>query len=276
MKLLGYILTFAIMIASILVLVVAVAVYGTQKNWQTAYNTLQATYQAEQTANADLQDQYLNQISRLKAEQDAARQDVARLETERVMLVRQNTAIQKEVDELRAASREGTALVAATEANNDRLTKEVAALRQSIRENQQARDEAFTRALNATTALHVTAGELQQLQERNQQVVEQLAHVTAAANAGGVDLNGEVVTPVRGIVSKTQRKDGLQLIEISVGADDGVKPGHTVEVFRGDRYLGRAEILKADPDRAVGRVMREFQQGQIQEGDNVATKLRVG
>ncbi|MEM9658885.1 MAG: 50S ribosomal protein L15, partial [Planctomycetota bacterium] len=56
----------------------------------------------------------------------------------------------------------------------------------------------------------------------------------------------------------------------------GVKKGQTVEVFRGTRYLGRAQILRSDPDRAVGRVIREFQQGQIQEGDDVATKLRVG
>jgi hypothetical protein len=276
MKLLGYILTFAIMFASILVLVVAVAVYGTQRNWQTAFNTLQTTYQTAQAANADLEARYLDQIAKLTAEQDAARQDVAKLETERDTMLRQNVAIQKELDQLQAASRESTALVAATEANNQKLTEEVTALRQSIRENQEARDKAFNDTLTATTALHVTAGELQQLQERNQQVVEQLAHAKAAAAAGGVDLNGEVVTPVRGVVNKTQRRNGVQLIEISVGADDGVKKGHTVEVFRGDRYLGRAEIISADPDRAVGRVMREFQQGQIQEGDNVATKLRVG
>ena len=52
--------------------------------------------------------------------------------------------------------------------------------------------------------------------------------------------------------------------------------GHTVEVFRGDRYLGRAEILKTEPDRAVGRILRQFQQGQIEEGDDVATRFRIG
>ena len=276
MKLLGYILTFAIMIASIVVLVVAVAVYGTQKNWQTAYNAKQTQLQTTQAANADAVAKYETEIATLKAEKDAAVQDVAKLETEREVMTRQNVAIQKELDQLQAASREAAALVAATEANNKDLTAEVATLRQAIRENQEARDKAFQTTLSATTELHVTAGELQQLRERNQQVVEQLAHAKAAAAAGGVDLNGEVVTPVRGVVSKTQRKDGVQLIEISVGADDGVKKGHTVEVYRGDRYLGRAEIISADPDRAVGRVMREFQQGQIQEGDNVATKLRIG
>jgi hypothetical protein len=274
MKLLGYILTFAIMIASIVLLVVAVAVYGTQKNWQTAYNNLQKTHQEAEAMRQNNESMYLDQISRLKAEQAAAQQDVARLETERDTLARDNSTIQKQLEQAQVESREKIALVNATEANNTRLTEEVAKLRQDIRTNEQARDQAFAQTLRATSELHVTAGELQQLQERDKQVVEQLAHVTAAAQAGGLDVNAEVVTPVRGVISKMQRENGVQLIEISVGADDGVKKGGTVEIFRGDRYLGRAEILRADPDRAVGRVMRELQQGQIQEGDHVATKLR--
>ena len=69
--------------------------------------------------------------------------------------------------------------------------------------------------------------------------------------------------------------DGRQLIEISLGYDDGIRPGQSIEIFRGDRYLGRAEILRADPDVSVGSVMREYQVGQIQEQDDVSTKLRV-
>ena len=81
---------------------------------------------------------------------------------------------------------------------------------------------------------------------------------------------------VRGLVSATLRDSTGLLIEITVGADDGLKAGQTVEVFRGDKYLGRAQVLKTSPDRAVARVLRQFQTGPIEEGDNVATKLRVG
>ena len=65
------------------------------------------------------------------------------------------------------------------------------------------------------------------------------------------------------------------LVEITIGSDDGLKPGHTAEIYRGDRYLGRIEILKTDPDRAVGRVDNRYQQGPIQEGDRVATRLKL-
>jgi hypothetical protein len=49
--------------------------------------------------------------------------------------------------------------------------------------------------------------------------------------------------------------------------------GNTLEVSRGTRYLGRVEIIETSPDKSVGRVDRRFQQGQIQEGDRVATRL---
>ena len=80
---------------------------------------------------------------------------------------------------------------------------------------------------------------------------------------------------VDGIVSQVRQAAGDQLIEVTIGADDGLKVGNTVEVYRDNKYLGRVEILKTSPDRAVGRVDRRFQTGQIQEGDRVATRFKV-
>lgn len=276
MNLLGKIFTVLILLASVSLMIIAMFVYATHRNWQTAYNTLNTKLQAATAANADAEAKYLAQISQLKSEQSAAVQDVAKLETERNVIVSQNQAIQKEVDQLRQDQAQSVALVKATEENINRLTTEVTGLRDSIRLAMQERDTMFHDTLKATSELHSTAGQLQQLEERSTQIVAQLADVTAKATEGGVDLNGEYVPRVRGKISRTRRVDGNQFVEITVGADDGVRKGQTIEIFRGERYLGRAKIIKADPDRAVGQIIREFQQGQIQENDDVATKLRVG
>ena len=74
------------------------------------------------------------------------------------------------------------------------------------------------------------------------------------------------------MVIATQRRNGMLLVAVSIGSDDGLKPGHTVEVFNNSKYLGRVEILKTSPDKAVGRVDVNYQQGPIQEGDRVATR----
>ncbi len=72
MNLLGKIFTFAILFAAIVVLVVAVAVYGTHKNWQTASTALQTQQTAAEAAARDLSTKYQDQISKLEAEQKAA------------------------------------------------------------------------------------------------------------------------------------------------------------------------------------------------------------
>jgi chromosome segregation ATPase len=276
MKSLGNYFIVAILIASLLLMLASMLVYSSHTNWRDAYQKLEQRRQDELAANEDLKSKYLNQISILESEKEAQEQEVRKLESERVSLVNENGTIQKENDQLRQERRRVEALVASTEENNNRLMDEVTALRASLRENQQARDEAFATTLQATSDLHVASGSLQQQKERNDQLLSQLSTATSALLENGIDPRAKVVPRVRGLISATRRSAGAQLIEITIGADDGVKPGHTIEVFRGDRYLGRAEILKADPDRAVGRVIREYQQGQIQEGDDVATKLRVG
>ena len=276
MNLLGKIFTVLILLASVALMVIAMFVYATHRNWKEAYDKVNAQLAQEQTAKADLEAKYQQQISQLKSEQTAALQDVAKLETERNVIVSQNQTIQKEVDQLRQDQASSVAMVKATGENVNRLTEEVTGLRDDVRVAQQDRDEQFHTTLKATSELHSVGGQLQQLQERSAQVVAQLADVTAKAKEAGVNTEGEYIPRVRGKVSKIQPNASGQLIEITIGADDGVRQGQTIEIFRGDRYLGRAEILKADPDRAVGQVIRKFQQGQIQENDDVATKLRVG
>jgi len=63
------------------------------------------------------------------------------------------------------------------------------------------------------------------------------------------------------------------LVEISIGADDGLKKGHVLQVYRGAVYLGQIIIREIEPDRAVGEIDKKMQRGRIRGGDNVTTKL---
>jgi hypothetical protein len=108
------------------------------------------------------------------------------------------------------------------------------------------------------------------------QLTSQVSNMTRVMEANGINpaTNAGAVTPtVDGVVSRIQRSGGTQLVEVTIGADDGLKSGDTLEVFRGSKYLGRLNIMQTSPDKSVGQVNRRFQQGQIQEGDRVATRL---
>lgn len=279
MNFFGKILTVLVAFTAFGLMVASLLVYATHRNWKEDYDKLKAQYNTAQTQNQQLQSERDSLESQLTAEVEATRQEAAKLATERDQLLGKNDELTKQLTQLQELERTNTAAVASTQANNEKLAGEVGALRDEIRANQGERDRAFTTAVQATDDLHQAKNNLTVLKDRNSQLARQVGDMTNIMDANGIDPNTDpnaVMPRVRGVVSKVQNTAGSQLIEITVGADDGLKPRHTVEVFRGDRYLGRAEILKTEPDRAVGRILRQFQQGQIEEGDDVATRFRIG
>jgi chromosome segregation ATPase len=160
MNLLGKIFAMAILVLSVMFMTVSLAVYATHKNWKDEASQLQTRLsQAQGELQLKVAD-YNRLETQLTGEVESVKQQVRKLETERVALVERNSVVQSELDQLKAERREATAMVAATQENNQRLTDEVTGLRQDIRTNEQARDQAFHTTLKATEDLHQTAGEL--------------------------------------------------------------------------------------------------------------------
>lgn len=286
MNWLGKVFVVLILIMSLVFMGLAMAVYATHRNWREvvegppgrATEGLRGKLaQARQDQEA-LKAQHNRLEEELKREIEAAEAQVRKLESERVALVDNNVRIQTELDQLKQERREATAAVAATQSLNQNLTGEATTLRQNIRNEQQARDSAFQRTLEATEALHQMQGEFETAKEREAQLLKLSSGYEHIMKAQGIDPAmppGTIAPTVDGVVQTIRRTAGGQLVEVSIGADDGLKEGNTLEVYRGSKYLGRLNVLQTSPDRAVGQVDRRYQQGQIQEGDSVATRIKL-
>jgi hypothetical protein len=57
------------------------------------------------------------------------------------------------------------------------------------------------------------------------------------------------------------------LVEVSMGSDDGLKAGQEMVVYRGKQFLGQITISSLTPDRAVGAIDKSLQRGKIVQGD---------
>ncbi|MCI0332681.1 MAG: hypothetical protein L0228_05615 [Planctomycetes bacterium] len=278
MNWLGKVFVVLILLMSVIFMALSMAVYATHKNWKLVADNLnkqleQATAEKEQLTTA-----HNRRVEELSTEIEAAEQQVRKLETERVSLADRNVQIQAELEQLKQKQGEQLATMTATQELNKGLTTEVTKLRDQIRTEQQARDAAVAATLTATEQLHQVSGEYNTARERNDQLVKQVSGMTHVMREKGINPNTEpesVVPTVNGVVSQIRRVGGAQLIEVTIGADDGLAAGNTLEVSRGGKYLGRIEILRTSPDKSVGRVDRRFQQGQIQEGDRVATRIKL-
>jgi vacuolar-type H+-ATPase subunit I/STV1 len=281
MNWLGKVFVVLILIMSLVFMGLAMAVYATHRNWREVVegpNGLRSQLDQARQSNEELKSEHNRRVEDLIREKDAAEQQLAKLETERVALAENNVRIQSELDKLTQERGEHIAAVASTQSLNEGLSKEATGLRQQIRGEQQARDAAFAKTLDATEAVHQLTGQYETQRERYEQLTKQAAGMRHVMREEGLDPDtepGAVVPTVDGVVSQVRRTAGAQLVEVTIGADDGLKAGNTLEVFRGSKYLGRVEVLQTSPDKSVGRVDRRFQQGQIVEGDRVATRLKL-
>jgi hypothetical protein len=146
-------------------------------------------------------------------------------------------------------------------------------LRSDLRDAELNRDKSFDMTVRIHDALTGLQGTLDTLNERHQQLIASNARMAMVLKRNDLDefapVDGKPPT-VDGVVIAVGSKD---LLEISIGADDGLKKGHTLEVYRGNSYLGRVVVAETWPDVSVVKIIPEYKKGTIKKGDRVATKF---
>jgi hypothetical protein len=275
MNLVGKIMIFATLAMSIIFMTMAVGVYGTHKNWKEAIEATPGGYKAQlekaRSEKRELQGRLQRLQAQLVEEQTAAREQLAKLESVRDELIAKRDALQKERDSLFEESQKQVAALDTTQSNLEKLTGEVKVLRDDIRAAQDERDKEFAKVVEVTDKIHQVEGDLKRTKEREQQVVVQYAKLKDLARKYRWDESGaDAPADLHG---KVLAISATNLVEVSIGSDDGLKVGNTLEVFRGSHYLGRIEVLRLDVDRAVGKILQDYKRGPIQKGDEFATHL---
>lgn len=282
MNLIGKIFVLIILLLSMLFMVLAMAVYSTQKNWRDAYQTSQKNLQQKTTEYGRLDSASKLTESNLQRKLDEAEARETLLQEQYELLTESSTLLQEEISDLKQQKRDDTAAVASTQDNANRLASENTVLQKDVIDAQEASDQSFAATVAATSKLHDSEVKLDSATETVGALTEQVARMTEYLRSEGLDPNtqvGDIKPRVDGYISSIRRRAGDETIELTIGSDDGIKRGHTVEVYRttGDpgqsKWLGRAVVLSTDGDRSYARILPELKKGRIQEGDRVATRF---
>ena len=275
MNLLGKIFVVLVFIMSLVFMSFAVAVYGTHKNWKEEAAKQKQAVQTAVTQRDEVEAEKLRLEEQIQKEEIARREAIGKLETERDELAKQRDELAAERDNLAAKDKAAVAALDSAQQNLAKLTAEVGTLRNDIRQAQQARDQHFKQVVGLTDLLHQAQGELRRLDERRVQLAAEIAQGRTVLRAHGLTKD----TPVDGIPPQLHGKvlavNRDNLIEVSLGSDDGLRVGHTLEVYRNAKYLGRVEVLNTSTDRAVAKILPAFRKAAIQQGDDVATRFKV-
>lgn len=195
---------------------------------------------------------------------DALTNDVARLNTDLTLEINLRKSAQQEASIRREEAKLLTEI-------NDTLNKELNQKNTVVRAQE---DDIFNKAI-----------EIKSLTDKYTVLLETVATFTKVLATNGFSTDpksyAKINAPtelVYGLVieSDPKAKGGRELVQISIGSDDGLTVGTTLFVYRvGDRgkFLGQIKLVLVKPDESVGVLLAETKNGVIERGDHVSTKL---
>ena len=212
--------------------------------------------------------------NRLAFERAARAESLAAAESRAGELERQLRESQQRNESLMAENRDAIESFKQAQLEVERLDEEIEAVRNDIRQTRADRDAQLAMAVELRDRLNQEEGSLRRLEERHQELLAQLSQAQLVLDRNDLSINEPIdgqPPQVDGIITAIR---GDQLVEVSVGADEGLRRGHTLEVYRDSGgYLGRLVVIETNPDRSVTRIVPEYRQGIMRKGDRVATKL---
>jgi hypothetical protein len=281
MTLIGKAFTAVILILSVIFMALALAVNASHRNWRDVVMTgvngepgLKQQIESTTRINNQLRVTAETTQANLDREQAARRTALAALQTQLDQLQNDLQNSEASVQKLTAEVQVLTQTDLSRVQELERLTAENKSLRASVRKEQQDRDMLFTQTLELTDQMNKLRGFKQQLEERNQQLMAQVTRFEEVVTSKGIDIHAPLdgAPPERnGIILEVDRP--RRLVLVSIGADEGLRQGHKLEVTRGGRYVGKLEIQRTTPDRAVAKILTDYSEGILQESDRVDTTI---
>jgi hypothetical protein len=278
----GKILVLAIVFFSVVFLGISTTVFTTSKNWkeETKKKSDELTKLKKSLADAKAQvDAAKKELTdsqgsaaaqtkqlndRIRGLEDQNKRDLTDIQDYRGKVVTAEQNAKSALDEA-AARREETTLLrtqkSAVEKQANEFKLRQAELIDKIRELERMMDTAT---------------------KNNSDLRERVAKYTTLLQQNGLStditqIKGlENPPPVEGLIKRVDPTN--RRVEISIGSDDGLVPGHQLNLYRlkpRPEYLGKIQIVSpVDPNQAVGLVVGKTYQGkQIKEGDIVSSTI---
>ncbi len=285
MNIIGKIFVFAVFIMSLVFMSFAVAIYSSHINWEQEVNRkaedvqgaqkLGLKYQLEeaQKERKKLEEQISTLVQKVAASEAARDQVVAKLRTALEEKDEELGKLLGEKEKREEAQQKAIAELQVAQANLEKAVKDVEMLRGEVREQQAKVDKEVDKAAELAQKLHESQSFLEIATERKEQLEKQVANARLLLKQQGLSLDAlpkDRVPTLDGDVLAVADNS----IEVSLGGDEGLQPGHTLDVYREGQYVGRAVVKTVKPDRAVAVILREYSRGVVQRGDKVTTRLK--
>lgn len=283
MNIIGRIFVFAVFIMSLMLMTFAGVIYSSHVNWKDAVERKRTDGQEPGYKGLikEAEEKRLKlegEITRLQAkvaESEQSRDQVlAKLQTAIVQKDEELRRLRSEKDERQAKMEQAVDDVRKLREDLLEADKNVAALQAQVTAQQQKVDSQVDKSAQLSAALAESQAELTIAEERKAQLEKQVANARVLLKQNGLAIESlpkDRVPTLDGDVTAV----AAGTIQVSLGSDDGLQVGHTLEVYRGGEYIGRAVVKTVMPDHAVAEIVKAYARGIVQRGDKVTTRLKA-
>ncbi len=281
----GKVLVVLHLVLSVIFMAFAGAVFTAQKNWRkealtktaalkTANEKLSSQleeFSRERTDTSTKMAQRDDQILKLSGEKSALASQVLTLDADNAKLLLTNDNVTQQAQLQAVETGERTA-----ESDIARQKNAVAFL---------SREELNKKLHEAMDKQFSSEVQLQQLLERHDRVLNDLKAFRLYNGSKGLLTDPKSMVaqaapppPLEGRVMdyRKEKKQNTELVEISLGSDDGLTVGHMMTVYNAKgTYLGQIRLTTVEADKAVGIVITSLKPKNtvIAKDDYVTTKL---
>lgn len=272
MNLLGKILTLLILVMSIFFLAIALMTSAAHRNWKLAASDLQEEYQAIQQQLNTAKNSTLEKEQFIQAEKVSRAQQLAQLESQLAVYRNEIESLSKQVSEETVLSKERLARLEQAEARASQLDKENKGLTErnvTLSKEVATSYEKLTDFTNRTFELNTRIEELSTLNKDLSSTVAKQGKVMKRLNIDENELTNDIVPLINAVVVRTKG----DLFAIAAGTDDGLREGHVLDIYRGEKFVGRGVVKNVENNLAVLGTLSAFMQATVQEGDDVTSKF---
>jgi hypothetical protein len=271
MTLLGKVFTGLVFLLSVIFFSLAVAVNASHINQKTRADALQKQAADAQAKNTQLTTLLEEMKTELAIEQHARTSALASLQTQ---LAQTQSELQMQESTLAALQSAHTSLVQTEQATQQELkakTDDNELLRQQFKAAKEDRNQTFQKLVAVKDEYNRLQGNFKTLEERERQTLDSYTLAKEKLDILDISPNTQLQTPlVKGEVIAVAANG---LVEISLGRDDGMLAGFTLEVLREGQYVGRLKVRRVEANQSVAEILTSHQKGYIRAGDRIISKL---
>lgn len=282
MSTLGKVFTVVILLCTLFYLGVTATLFAHRTNWKAQYEQEKAQREADnKAAKAELEnrsamltdvvtsrDRYQQESASKQREIDDRGQEVEQLRTSLAAAQGNLNKMTSDIADLKGEIDSYNNTISQLQSSMDSLRSEKADVEQQLDAvrgdlaQQRSANQALQSDLAELSQAHIEA--LEQLQEFKELVQMLPPEVELADIRRAKPVDGKVIA-----VSET----GTGLVIINVGRNKGVMKNMIFSVYRGDQFLGKVRVMRADKDYSSALEDPQFHRGDIQVGDEVTTRF---